>query len=891
MTRRARPPELMSPAGHWPQLRAAMEAGADAVYFGLNHFSARAKVGFTLEELPEAMATLHERGVRGFVTFNTLVFDHELDAAERALVAIAEAGADAVIVQDVGVARRAREVAPGLAVHGSTQMSVTSAQGVAFAAAHGARRVVLGRELSLADLRRIRAATDVELEVFVHGALCVSYSGQCFSSEAWGGRSANRGQCAQACRLAYDLVVDGTPRALLDERYLLSPGDLMALAQVPELIDIGIDAFKIEGRYKDADYVALTTHAYRSAIDAAWGVRPAAGGEAADAPAGPAARPAADPASDPALLRDLEQVYSRGLGPWFIAGTDHQAAVRGRAPRHRGLRLGTVVRVDERGGAVVVAPPTADEPPGPARADTRPTARAAAEAAGRAPRPGDGLVFDAAHRRSPGLPEQGGRVYAVTTERDGWRLAFGRGDVALRHVRPGDAVWRTHDPTLHARVRQWTDAAEPQRTHGLSLAITAHEGTPLVVVATTARGETAVTVGDEPLPHADARPLDRDTARRQLGRLGGSPFHLDDLTLDIEGRPFAPVSTLNVIRRELVDQLVAARRRRGGGGASRGAFAAPAATATSDAPPPPPPVREDAPTRLHVLVRTPEQLDAVVNAHAEGLSLESVTLDYLELYGLRPSVERVRAAGLRVRVASPRVLKPAEQRVVRFLLDLGAEIVVRSAGLLRDLTALPEDARPRLTGDFSLNAANALSARAFLAAGCDTLTPAYDLDAEQVVGLAGAVDPRRLEVVVHHHLPVFHTEHCVFCRFLSDGHDHTDCGHPCETHRVALRDDHGRLHPVLADVGCRNTVFGAEAQSAARHWPRWRAAGLRDARVEFVHAEAAEVAEVLRAWRAALDGGLAPAALEARLRAAVPPGVTEGSYYVPRPGMRELPVL
>jgi len=882
MTRLARPPELMSPAGHWPQLRAALEAGADAVYFGLNHFSARAKVGFTLEELPEAMATLHERGVRGFVTFNTLVFDHELDAAERALLAIAEAGADAVIVQDVGVARLAREAVPGLAVHGSTQMSVTSAQGVAFAAAHGARRVVLGRELSLADLRRIRAATDVEVEVFVHGALCVSYSGQCFSSEAWGGRSANRGQCAQACRLAYDLVVDGAPHALLDERYLLSPGDLMALAQVPELIDIGIDAFKIEGRYKDADYVALTTHAYRTAIDAAWAARAEAGG-------GAAAGVTADPASDPDLLRDVEQVYSRGLGPWFIAGTDHQVAVRGRAPRHRGLRLGTVVRVDERGAAVVVAPPAADEPPGPARADPRPAARAAAEAAGRAPKPGDGLVFDAAHRRSPGLPEQGGRVYAVTPERDGWRLAFGRGDVVLRHIRPGDAVWRTHDPTLHARVRQWTGPGEPQRTHGLSLAITAHEGAPLVVVATTTRGESAVTVGDEPLPHADARPLDLATAKKQLGRLGGSPFHLAGVTLDVEGAPFVPVSALNALRRELVADLVAARRRVGGGGASRGAFAASAATATIDAPPTP--VRPDAPTRLHVLVRTPEQLEAVLAANADGVTLESVTLDYLELYGLRPSVERVRAAGLRVRVASPRVLKPAEQNVVRFLLDLGAEIIVRSAGLLRDLAALPVEARPRLTGDFSLNAANALSARAFLAAGCDALTPAYDLDAEQVVALAGAVDPGRLEVVVHHHLPVFHTEHCVFCRFLSDGHDHTDCGHPCETHRVALRDDHGRLHPVLADVGCRNTVFGAEAQSAARHWPRWRAAGLRDARVEFVHAGADEVAEVLRAWRAALDGRLAPPALEARLRAAVPPGVTEGSYYVPRPGMRELPVL
>jgi putative protease len=276
-------------------------------------------------------------------------------------------------------------------------------------------------------------------------------------------------------------------------------------------------------------------------------------------------------------------------------------------------------------------------------------------------------------------------------------------------------------------------------------------------------------------------------------------------------------------------------------------------------------------------------------AHADGVRLESVTLDYLELYGLRPAVERVRAAGVRVRVASPRVLKPNEQNIVRFLLALEAEVLVRSAGLLRDLAN--QATRPRLSGDFSLNAANALSLQAFLAAGCGAITPSFDLDAQQIVELAGRADPTRLEVVVHHHLPVFHTEFCVFCRYLSSGHDYTDCGHPCEQHKLALRDSRGRLHPVLADVGCRNTVFGAEAQSAARHWPRWAEAGIRDARVEFVHAEAAEATAVLRAWRAALDGGLSPAALEGALRAALPAGISEGSYFVPKGESLELPAL
>src|SRR6266498_3751503 len=252
----SRKPEIMSPAGYWPQIQAAIEAGADAVYFGLKHFTARAKVGFALSELPEVMRTLHQRGVRGYITFNTVVFNHELAEAARSLAKIIEAGADALIVKDLGITQLARQISPDVELHGSTQMSITSAEGIELARRFGVSRVVLARELSLADIRTIRSQTDCELEMFVHGALCVSYSGQCFSSEAWGGRSANRGQCAQACRLPYELIVDGAPR------------------QIPEIVRIGLSALKIEGRYKDADYVALTTRAYRQAVDDAWAGRP-----------------------------------------------------------------------------------------------------------------------------------------------------------------------------------------------------------------------------------------------------------------------------------------------------------------------------------------------------------------------------------------------------------------------------------------------------------------------------------------------------------------------------------------------------------------------------------------------------------------------------------------
>src|ERR1700691_4386014 len=295
-------PEVMSPAGHWPQLHAAVEAGADSCYFGLKHFTARAKVGFELSDLPEVMRTLHRRGVRGCLTFNTLVFEHELTEAARLIGSIVEAGVDALIVQDIGVLKLARQIAPDLELHASTQTSITSAEGVEFARAHGADRVTLARELSLDEVTAIYEKTHADLEIFVHGALCVAYSGQCFSSEAWGGRSANRGQCAQACRLPYEMVVDGETKPLADARYLLSPGDLYALEQIPEIVQIGISAIKIEGRYKDSDYVALTTRAYRQAVDDAWAGR-----------------------AIHADKQSLEQVHSRGLGPHFLLGTNHQS--------------------------------------------------------------------------------------------------------------------------------------------------------------------------------------------------------------------------------------------------------------------------------------------------------------------------------------------------------------------------------------------------------------------------------------------------------------------------------------------------------------------------------------------------------------------------------------
>ncbi len=836
----------MSPAGYWPQLHAAIEAGADAVYFGLKHFSARAKVGFTLAELGDVMRTLHRRGVKGYLTFNTLVFDHELADAAQTLAAVAATGVDALIVQDLGIARLAHALAPDLPLHGSTQMSITSAEGVELARSQGVARVVLARELSLAEIAQIRANTSCELEIFVHGALCVSYSGQCFSSEAWGGRSANRGQCAQACRLPYELVVDDVLKPLADKRYLLSPGDLYALRQMPEIVRLGVSALKIEGRYKDADYVALTTAAYRQAVDEAWAGLPLS--------------------ITPAAELGLEQVYSRGLGPWFLTGANHQRVVVGRAPRHRGLLVGRVERVESEGLVIL------------------PEKHAAAD--GAAPlKPGDGLVFDAADWRSPQEPEEGGRVYELFVRKGGrLELRFGNGALRLGRIRPGDRVWRSDDPNTARAARPYLDAATPLQRQPLAVEVTAHVGAPLLARFTlVVRPNLSVTVrSPEPLVAARAHGLDEATASEQFGRLGGTAYALDVLTLDVAGAPFVPVSLLNALRREAVEALVALQSR----APERAIASAPATLAALVAAPEAAHPAEPSTPRLHLLLRTPEQLEAALEL---APAPASITLDYLELYGLRPSVERVQAAGIEVRVASPRVLKPNEQRIVAFLLRLGAPVLVRSAGLLQALREV-DAPLPPLDGDFSLNAANVIAARTFLQLGLRRLTPTHDLNAQQVATLATALGPAAIELVAYQHLPVFHTEHCVFCRFLSTGTSYKDCGHPCEQHRVALRDEQGRTHPVLADVGCRNTVFGAEAQEASAHLRNWLDAGLRDLRLEFAHETPEQLRTVSEAFAAALAGKISGAELGARLSALAPQGVTQGSLYVPA-GFAEIPLI
>ena len=841
MSRMLQKPELLAPAGDEESLRAAVAAGADAVYFGLRGgFNARARAdNFAAEDLPRIFDFLHGKGVQGFVTFNTLVFDRELPVAEQALADLARAGADAIIVQDLGAARLARSVCPELALHASTQMTVSSAEAAEIARGLGVTRVVLPRELSIAEIAAFAKHTDLELECFVHGALCVSWSGQCLTSEALQARSANRGQCAQSCRLPYDLIVDGRHQAgrsapgaktSADDqlKYLLSPRDLAAYDLLPQLLAAGVSCFKIEGRMKGPEYVANVVDKYRRALDAALEQRPF-----------------------PLTARDEEELrysFSRSFSHGFLTGADHQQLVHGLYPGHRGVLVGRVEEVHARAHQVLVR----------AEADA-PELKA-----------GDRMLFD---QGKPEDDEPRGGLHACDQIGPGLlKLVFGgpeQSTLDLRLVKVGDVVWKAKDAEVTRKMKR---IAAQERKVPVAVEVRGALGVPLVATARDALGREARAESAMPLQAAQSQPLHEGLLREKLCAFGETPFELGKLTLELEGALALPPSELKRMRRALTEALAGkkppAPERHVKTG--HGLLEVVPALAGSDSTPGQP--------QLIPLLRTLEQVEAALLL-APQLGLAELQLDFMELVGLGVAVDKVRAAGLRVTVATPRVQKPGEegydQRFERLRPD---GILARHLGAVEHFRKNAHN--ETVHGDFSLNATNALTARTLLALGLSTLTPAYDLDLAQLLDLCAGVPAGRLEITIHQHLPLFHNEHCVYSHLLSNGHDFRDCGRPCEKHLIGLRDQLGMEHPVIVDVGCRNTVFNARAQSAASCLPQLLGAGVRRFRVELVRESAAETRRVLTAYAELLRGTRTARQVIAEVGALEKYGVSAGTLVV-----------
>jgi len=874
-----RAPELLAPAGDWECAKAAVENGADAIYFGLDRFNARMRAhNFTEADLPNLMEFLHRRGVRGYVTFNTLVFANEMANAENYLRAIIAAGVDAAIVQDIGIARLIRKLSPDFPIHASTQMTITSAAGMEFARELGCNLVVLARECSLKDIEAIRRESKVEsreqevlpstldsrpstalpLEVFVHGALCVAYSGQCLTSESLGGRSANRGECAQACRMPYELVSDGKTIPLGDRKYLLSPQDLAGLEVLPELIRSGVASLKIEGRLKTPEYVANITRVYRQALDGLLNHQ--------DTKA-----PSEEKNLVPSCLGgseeyDLEMAFSRGLYTGWFRGINNQELVHARFGKKRGVFVGEVTRVErERVFLKLEAPLKA----------------------------GDGVVFDAGH---PEEKEEGGRVFVVQSPKSNsdksragvqgqeTAMTFMPGAVNFSRVQVGDKVWKTSDPELDRRLRQTFAGDKPQFQRPITMEVHGHAGAPLTLIARDEIGNIVRATSEMPLAPAQNQPLSTGRLQDQLGRLGGTPFCLGELKNLIEGELILPVSELNRLRREVVSELEARRAEPKQWQLTDFRFQISDFRLEKSV------ARQ---TELIVLVRSLTQLDSALRCGVKTIYCE---LEDPKKY--REAVATVRASQsalpnprfpIRNRqsaignphseiwVAPPRITKPGEEWILKQVRSCEAD-----GYLVRNYDHLKFFGDCRRRGDFSLNVANALTAEYFMESfGLEQITASYDLNFEQLAALLKSAPPEWFEITIHQHMPMFHMEHCVFCAFLSDGTDFRNCGRPCDTHDVKLRDRVGMEHPLKADAGCRNTLFNAKAQTGADYVAKMLELGARQFRIEFLNESPDEVSRTISMYRRLLRGEVTGTDLWRELKLRNQLGVTRGSMERP----------
>jgi putative protease len=827
--------ELLAPAGDWDCMRAAVANGANAIFFGVEKFNARARANnFLMDELPDIMSFLHLYGVKGFLTFNILVFEEELTDAKRLIEACIDAGVDAVIVQDLGLVKMIRDISPDFPIHGSTQMTITSPEAVEFTKPWDIERVVLGRENNLKQIKQIGDQAKLPMEVFVHGALCVSYSGQCLTSEMWGGRSANRGECAQACRLPYDLMVDGVQKPMGDVAYLLSPKDLAALELVPELIEAGVTSFKIEGRLKSPEYVANVVSKYRAAIDRYFEDRNA--------------RPSKEE------LRELEQSFSRGFTYGFLKGTDNKQLVEGTYPKSRGVYLGRVKQLLRDGVVCELEAPV---------------------------KRGDGICFDAG---DPTKKEEGGRVYdirrkgvKVEGEAAGGLIEIiaGRNDVDLNRLHVGDRIWKTNDPHLDKRLRQSFETDKPYRTFPVSIRITGTLGQPLKSWWTDELTGRSVYIESElPLAQAEKRPMDAALFEEQFGRLGGTTCELGQLDVQLDGELIVPMRQLNGMRRRAVELLETERQRpRAYIKRNVDAYAdvpqlITEVTTASSAP--------AGTAGMTALCRSLEQVEAALETN-----VDMVYADFEFIKQFPAAVEAARRAGKRIALATPRIHMPGETGYFRNITNLQPDaVLVRNTGAvfhyLKQRLEHPQERHPELIGDFSLNIANHKTVALFLEAGLNKVTPSYDLNIQQMVDLLRTTDTSQLEVVIHQHMPMFHTEHCVYCTFLSEGTDFTNCGRPCEDHRVSLQDRVGMSHPVRVDEGCRNTVYNAIDQSGAEYIRDFLKLGVSSFRMEFLEETGDKVKEVISLYERALRGEISGTQVWKTLKATNQLGVTRG---------------
>lgn len=813
--------ELLAPAGSWEAMEAAVNAGADAVYFSGVSFGARQyAVNFGEEEMKKAVFFAHMHRVRLYVTVNTLVDNSEKKELADYLVFLNNIGIDGIIVQDMGVINLAKRIVPELPLHASTQMTVTNSEGVNFAEKAGMERAVLARECSLAEIKDICEKTNIEIEVFIHGALCICYSGQCLMSSLIGGRSGNRGRCAQPCRLAYNLV-DKDGKDVLDGKevgkYLLSPKDMNTLDILPELIDTGIASYKIEGRMKRPEYVSIVVDAYRRAIDSY--------------KAGKFIVPEQD-------RINIKQIFNRDFTTAYLEKRTGQDMMSDKRPNNRGVLIGRIASfVKDTKRAIVKLDKDVHLE--------------------------DGLEF---------WVTVGGRVGTTITE-----LKLEGKDVESAHigdmveinvpkgVKLNDRIFRIFDEELMSYARGFYGEHNKKRIP-ITAFVEARLGEPMQVTLIDDEGNYGAGATKFIVETARKHPLTEEKLSQQIDRLGTSEYELADLQFASDDNIMVPISEINEARRLAVEALNKERLEKFEFKRNKTWIK-----------------KDDLKTRYNSNHPHNSEITVMVNSVSAAKEAFSGGADWVILagdtynqkfVGLKEFLEvgkLAREYSKKWAIASSRIIKEGQLKFFDKFLK-GVEIskpdlLYISNNSLLEMAKKRELSVP-LWADMSLNIYNEESLEFWYQEDAVGATLSSELTMKQVEQLV-LLSPLTLECLVQGRIEMMVSEYCIAGSFL--GHlDKGACTYKCRE-ELFLHDRKNEQFPIKTDQFCRMHIVNAHDLSMLTHVKHMQSIGVQRLKIDARCYKDNEISDVVRMYKQVLNGDIV---VEENL-----PKTTRGHYF------------
>ncbi len=821
--------ELLAPAGSYECMRAAVNAGADAVYMGGSRFGARAFAENPEQDaLLQAIDWMHVRGKKLYLTVNTLLKEAELtEELECFLLPLYRQGLDAVIVQDVGVIRFLTERFPELPIHLSTQMTINSADAVKtvldLAGSAGRQQItrfVPSRELSLEEIKLLREHTDLEIETFIHGALCYSYSGQCLMSSLIGGRSGNRGRCAQPCRLPYQYMQKGKQAEDTKAKYAISPKDICTLDILPELIEAGIDSFKVEGRMKGTGYVSGVTEGYRRCID----LYEELGSE------GYRKYLTENPQFTIEIKERFMDLYNRGsFSHGFYDCAGGKSMMADKRPNHNGVLVGEVKQVRGINAGIL-------------------------------------LSRDVGAQDILEIRSQEEKIYEFTVgtgEKEG--NFFCTNFLPGSEVRPGMQVYRTRNQSLLDELEETYLRKDIQI--GIQGQFQMRTGEEILFIVRTADGSEVAVTGDV-APMAQNQPMTEEKIKEKLNKTGDTPFVFEELVVETDGKSFCPVGKLNELRRTALEQLEAVitgqcrREVNENAGTDRDGFSDDTIQRTeSDK------VSECAEQktfdetqepRIQVLVSTEEQLDATLKTP----ELTDVYLDITDWDDSRilDGCEKIKAVGKQCYLALPRILRAEGLKTLKQLETILTDGKV-DGYLIRNMDCYPmmkrictEHPDKLLMTDYNLYVMNR-SARAFWEQSVQYTTAPLELSGKELKEL----DVTGMVLPIYGRVAFMVTAQCPNrlegkCR--KQGHDRKSV----KSDRLpVLMDRLSKQLPIASHCRyCFATIHNSEVYSLAGSGQEILALQPYAVRMDFTFESGKETENVIKTFIAELRSGAIP---------------------------------